>query len=81
MKELKKQPSIEIKICKVGEYTIPYTIKRLKNTPNGHPNYEIVIYPYINDLLATLGTTYHVSTYNQIEVHVEKFIRKLYEGR
>lgn len=54
-----------------------YTIERLHNTTNGHPNYEIVIYE-LNKRFETLGDIYHHVGYGDIYKFVENFIEENY---
>ena len=73
MKKLNRKHGIYIKQYK--KYT--YTIERMNSTKNGHPNFEIVIYSNVNKRFDTLGEVYHVSTYENINLYVEKYIDTL----
>ena len=50
-----------------------YTVERLKNTPQGHPNFEVYICK-INRRFDIQGNIYRVSTYEDIHKYTEKFI-------
>lgn len=70
MRKTKEYSGIYIK--KYKDYI--YTVKRIKNTNNGHPNFEVVLYNNVNKRFEILGDIYHVSTYDDIYKYIEKYI-------
>jgi hypothetical protein len=53
-----------------------YTTLRIQNTINGHPNFEVTIYSNANCMqrFDIMGEVYHISTYDNIDKIIEKFI-------